>query len=248
LPRDRGSGKWRAVHRGSQISDLAVIVCVAFDHRASADGLGGFKACIAKCPFVDVTTEVTGTFDLIVEGRCASLAEFNEQMDLIRPQIAQFVSRIETNFVSKKVERVRNGDAAALWLPFEGGRKRVEAHMIDKIEAEGDYMRIHVADWCCLVHDTMHRLSEQLSDFGFVLLNRSCLVRLEFIDQLTHDDRRWVARLRDGTQVRIAKSHVPEVLRLTDGESSKNEASLSTNSPSARQATTIVEKRMKEEA
>lgn len=221
---------------------------MAFDHRASTDGLGGFKACIARCPFVDVTTEVTGTFDLIVEGRCASLAEFNEQMDLIRPQIAQFVSRIETNFISKKVERLPNGDAGALWLPFEGGRKRVEAHMIDKIEAEGDYMRIHIADWCCLVHDTMHRLSEQLADSGFVLLNRSCLVRLEFIDRLIHEDRHWVARLTDGTHVRIAKSHVAEVLRLTNGESSKNGASLSTNGASAQQAGTIIEKRMKEEA
>jgi DNA-binding LytR/AlgR family response regulator len=221
---------------------------VAFDHRASADGLGGFKACIARCPFVDVTTEVTGTFDLIVEGRCASLAEFNEQMDLIRPQIAQFVSRIETNFVSKKVERVRNGDAGALWLPFEGGRKRVEAHMIDKIEAEGDYMRIHVADWCCLVHDTMHRLSELLADAGFALLNRSCLVRLEFIDRLIHEERRWVARLADGAHVRIAKSHVAEVLRLTSGESSKLWGPSSTNGQSAQEADMIIEKRMKARA
>ena len=221
---------------------------MAFDHRASADGLGGFKACIARCPFVDVTTEVTGTFDLIVEGRCASLAEFNEQMDLILPQIAQFDSRIQTNFVSKKVERVRNGDAGALWVPFEGGRKRVEAHMIDKVVAEGDDMRMHVGHWTSLVHDTMHRLAEQLSGSGFVLLNRSFLVRLEFIDRLIHEDRHWVARLADGTHVRIAKSHVAEVLRLTDGESSKNGASLSTNGPSAQQAGTIVEKRMKEEA
>ena len=248
MPPERSSGKWPAVHRGSQITDLAVIVCVAFDHRASADGLGGFKACIARCPFVDVTTEVTGTFDLIVEGRCASLAEFNEQMDLIRPQIAEFVSRIETNFISKKVERVRNGDAGALWVPFEGGRKRVEAHMIDKIEAEGDYMRMHVGDWTSLVHDTMHRLSEQLSGSGFVLLNRSCLVRLEFIDRLIHEDRHWVARLADGSHVRIARSHVAEVLKLTDGESSKLWASPSTNDQSTQTSDTIVENRMKAQA
>lgn len=221
---------------------------MAFDHRASADGLGGFKACIERCPFVDVTTEVTGTFDLIVEGRCASLAEFNEQMNLIRPQIAEFVSRIETNFVSKRVERVRNGDAGAMWVPFEGGRKRVEAHMIDKVVAEGDYMRMHVGDWTSLMHDTMHRLSEQLSDCGFVLLNRSCLVRLEFIDRLIHEERHWVARLADGTHVRIAKSHVPEVLKLTEAESSKPWPSPSTNGQPAQWSDPIVEKRMKEEA
>jgi DNA-binding Lrp family transcriptional regulator len=200
--------------------DLTVVVCVAFDHRASAERLARFKECICHCPLVDSALEVAGTFDLIVQGRCSSLAEYNENMDRIRGQLAEFVTRIETNFVGKKIERNAGlEDVGAVWLPCEGGRKRVEAHLIDKIVAEGDYMRVHVGGWNCLVHHTMQRLSEQLGSSNFIKLNRSVLVRIGFIDRLVHDEHRWKARLCDGTQVGIAKSHIKAMLRMMTGES-----------------------------
>jgi DNA-binding Lrp family transcriptional regulator len=201
---------------------LNVVVCVAFDHRAPVEGLSKFKKCIIRCPFVDSAMEVTGTFDLIVQGSCGSLTEYTENMELIRPQLARYVSRIDANFIIKKVEGRSTAEAGnALWLPCEGGRRRVDAHLIDKVVAEGDYMRVHVGDWNCLVHHTMQRLSQQLSGWGFIKLHRSWLVRIGFIDRLIHDEHRWLARLRDGTNVTVAKSHVHEVVRLMAGESSK---------------------------
>jgi hypothetical protein len=205
------------------MTDLVVVVCVAFDHRACADRLAMFKECIFNCPFVDTALEVAGTFDLIVQGRCSSLAEYNENMDRIRGQLAEFVTRIETNFVGRQVERRREQEESrALWLPCEGGRKRVPSHSIDKIVAEGDYMRVHVGDWNCLVHYTMQRLCEDLGTTNFIKLNRSVLVRTDYIDRLVKDERRWKARLCDGTQVSIAHSHVKKVLLLLSGESSKH--------------------------
>jgi hypothetical protein len=228
------------------MSDLAVVVCVAFDHRAPADRLATFKNCILNCPLVDTALEVAGTFDLIVQGRCSSLAEYNENMDRIRSQLAEFVTRIETNFVAKVKQRVREQDeVGALWLPCEGGRKRVEAHLIDKIVAEGDYMRVHVGSWNCLVHHTMRALCEQLSSSHFLKLHRSVLVRTGFIDRLVHDRHRWKARLRDGTHVSIAKSHHKEVLRLLSSESSMKAADLSKRDKAADDGETVTENQMK---
>ena len=162
---------------------------------------------------------MTGGFDLIVQGHCASLAEYMDNMDLIRPQLAEFVTRLETNFVSKRLVRSPEVDQpVAMWLPCEGGRRRVETDQITKIVAEGDYMRIHVGDWNCLLHTTMQRLCEQLKCQKFIRLNRSTLVRIEFIDRLLHNQRCWKARLRDGSLVRVAKSRVKEALRITSGE------------------------------
>jgi hypothetical protein len=207
---------------------LNVLVCVSFDHRAPVDGLSKFKECITRCPFVDSAMEVTGTFDLIVQGSCGSLTEYTESMELIRPQLAQYVSRIDANFISKKLEVHSTADTgSALWLPCEGGRKRVEASLIDKVVAEGDYMRVHVGGWNCLVHHTMQRLCQQLNGSGFIKLHRSWLVRIGFIDRLIHDEHRWFARLRDGTNVTVAKSHIREVLRLMADESSKPEVTTS---------------------
>ena len=203
------------------MSDLSVVVCLRLDHRSSSEGLEKFKSCIAKCPFVETTLEVTGTFDLIVEGRCGSLAEYMEKVDFLRPQLAEFVTRFETNFVCKRVDQKCSDEGTvALWLPLEGGHKRVEAHLIDKIVAECDYMRVHVGEWNCLVHSTMRRLREKLNGSRFIQLHRSTLVRIEFIDQLIHHDRGWKARLQDGTLVNVAKSHVKGVLGLITEASS----------------------------
>lgn len=65
----------------------------------------------------------------------------------------------------------------------------------------------------CLIHSTIRALKEQL-DARFIQLHRSWLVRIDFIDRLIHEDRRWIARLCDGSQLPVAKSHVAEVLKL----------------------------------
>lgn len=203
------------------IADLSVIVCLTFDHRASADRLRRFKDCIARCPFVETTMEVSGTYDLIVQGSCASLAEYNENLEAIRPDIAEFATRVETNFISRKVDRnPAEAKWDAIWLPCEGGQKRISTRLIDKIEAEGDYMRVYVGAWNCLVHDTLGGLSARLAHAQFIKLHRSSLVRIDFIDRLIHADQSWTARLRDGTHVRVAKSHVRQVLDLISAESS----------------------------
>jgi hypothetical protein len=200
---------WVLLCRGHLIANLAVIVCVAFDHRASVDGLRKFKDCIERCPFVDTTLEVSGTYDFIVQGRCASFAEYNQQMERIRPQIAEFAARFEPNFISKTTERLLPEDLTdSLWLPCEGGQRHVKASMIDKVEAQGDYMRVFVGDWNCLVHVTMHRLSDQLLKFGFIRLHRSSLVRIGFIERLVQTGDCWTANLRDGSQMTVAKSEV----------------------------------------
>ncbi len=199
------------------MADLDVVVCVAFDHRSDADGLERFKSCICHCEFVEVALEVSGTFDMIVQGKIESLAAYTEQMDRIRPQLAAFVTRIETNFVSKRTER-RSAVEKFMWVPCVGGRKRIEVGMIDKVAAEGDYMRLYIQGWHCLIHSTIHALKEHL-DARYIQLHRSSIVRIDFIERLLHQDRRWIARLRDGSHQPVAKSHVSEVLDLMSRES-----------------------------
>ncbi len=203
------------------MAELNVVVCVAFDHRADAKGLERFKSCICHCGFVEVAMEVSGTFDMILQGKIATLADYAEEMDRIRPQLAEFVTRIETNFVGKKIERHAEAEKF-MWVPCVGGRKRIEIGMIDKVTAEGDYMRLFVHDWHCLLHSTIRALKEQL-DARFIQLHRSSIVRIDFIDRLMHHERRWIARLQDGSQQAVAKSHVSAVLDLMAHDSSKDE-------------------------
>jgi len=206
------------------MTDLSVIVCVAFDHRADPEGLRSFKRCIAECDRVEEIMECSGTFNLIVQARFDSFADYTARLDRIADQVRLNVTRIETNFVSKRVDRSgQSDDSHRLWVPCEGGKKAIEVCKIDKIIADGDYMHIHVGDWHCLVHDTMRHLHDSLGD-RFILLHRSALVRVDFIERALHINRRWTVRLCDGTNQRVAKSHVADVIHLISAQSSINGA------------------------
>lgn len=198
--------------------DLTVIVCLAFDRKADVEGLRQFKTCIFQCPFVETAMEVSGTYDLIVQARLSSFEQYTDEMERILPQLREFTTKVEANFVGRKVDR-RHSNGKALWLPVPDGRKRVSANLVDKIVAHGDYMKVHVGDWNCMVHDTIKRLCEELDSEMFIQLHRSVVVRCDFIERLLHQNRRWIAKLRDGTQQRVAKSHVPDVLRLMGADS-----------------------------
>lgn len=229
------------------MTDLVVIACIAFDHRSEPDGLKRFKACLLQCPQVERAMEVCGTFDLILQGHCSDMAEFTAGMDRLREPLAQYTTRVETNFVARTVNRQSpvSAPSGAMWLPCKDGRRRIEHRLIDKIVAEGDYMRVHVGSWDCLVHDTMAHLVAELADQGFVQLHRSSLVRITFIERLLHDGRRWKARLCDGSEMWVAKSHTPDVLRIMAGESSMDAASSPKPDPAGDVPATINENELK---
>ena len=229
------------------MTDLSVVVCVALDHRADTDGLRQFKKCIMECDTVEAVMECSGTFDLIIQARCESFADYTERMDSIADQVRLYASRIEANFVSKTLNcGCSPDDTRVMWVPCEGGKKSIQISKIDKVLAEGDYMSVHVGSWHCLVHDTMHHLCESLGDH-FILLHRSALVRTDFIERALHFDRRWIVRLCDGTQQRVAKSHVADIIRLMSGESSNGGASKSKNALSREKSEPIGELKMHSE-
>ncbi|WP_162789262.1 MULTISPECIES: LytTR family transcriptional regulator DNA-binding domain-containing protein [Sphingomonas] len=209
--------------------DLSVIVCVALDHRAPPDGLSKFKQCILACPQVEAVMEVSGTFDLIVHASLASLAEFLREMERLAAPLANFATRVESNFVGRTVDC--HGADSVIWVPCADGRRRIEAGMINKIVAEGDYMRLFLTGSECLVHETIGHLLARLDPQRFVRLHRSTVVRTDFIERLQHLDRRWVAQLKDGTRYNLARSRVAAVLRLLTAESSSHEHSLANGAP-----------------
>lgn len=78
---------------------------------------------------------------------------------------------------------------------------------IDWIEAEGDYVRIHVRGGSHLLRDTMKRLEQQLDPSQFLRTHRSAIVNLDRIKELHpffHGDYRVI--LKDGTELKLSRS------------------------------------------
>ena len=78
------------------------------------------------------------------------------------------------------------------WVPHRAGIIRIAARDIDLIEAERDYMRLHVGPRSFLLHKTITELERKLDPAEFVRLHRSTLVRRDRIAGL---QAQWLGHL-----------------------------------------------------
>ena len=190
--------------------EVRVIVCVAFNKKAPPVEIDALKQTVIGCPSVLHAVEVTGTFDILVELTVPDIATFDSRLKAVATGVARLVDRYEINFVSKRFTRTTG--KRSIWIPDDEGLVRIDHTAIDKVTAEGDYVRVHSKGRSWLLHTTMRSLLERLASDDFIQLHRSTIIRGDFIDQMVHRDGRWVACLRDGTNESIAKSHVAHTL------------------------------------
>ena len=196
-----------------RLANLRVIMCLKFDRRAAPQEIAAAKAAIIACPSVLHSVELSGTFDFMFEAEVPDMAAYNAQLSFCAEPMARLVSRYEANFVCKRFVR-RDRPDHAIWVPHNGGMKRIDCTALDKVSAEGDYMRVHSASKSWMIHSTMAALSDRLGCDDFIQLHRSIIVRRGFIDELVHGGRNWTAVLNDGTKERIAKRNVPAILQM----------------------------------
>lgn len=117
--------------------------------------------------------------------------------------------------VARVIERRSAPRAAAspyaeeFWVPHRSELVRVATGDIDRIDAERDYMRLHIGGRSFLLHQTIGALEARLDPARFVRLHRSTIVRRDRITGLKHDGLgAWSADLSDGQSVRIGRSYL----------------------------------------
>jgi two-component system, LytTR family, response regulator AlgR len=119
--------------------------------------------------------------------------------------------------LERVVERRGNSDGLAggnnyvqeFWVPYRSELIRIAAEDIDRIDAERDYMRLHVGQRSYLLHQTISALEERLDPNRFIRLHRSTIVRRDRIKGLKHDGGGvWSADLGDGEEIRIGRTYL----------------------------------------
>lgn len=79
---------------------------------------------------------------------------------------------------------------------------------IDWIEADRDYVRIHVGGKSHLVEKTISEMETVLAHSGFVRIHRGTVVNLERAERLyAEGSGRYSLRLRDGTVLAVSRSY-----------------------------------------
>ena len=96
------------------------------------------------------------------------------------------------------------------WVPHRSELIRLAARDIERIDAERDYVRLHVGARSYLMLHTIQGLEDRLDPTRFIRLHRSTIVRRDGIAGLRHDGLGvWSAELTDGTALRIGRTYLP---------------------------------------
>lgn len=111
----------------------------------------------------------------------------------------------------------RNGGAqkkyeTELWIREGDARVRVPVEMVERFEADGDYVRLHVGQRVRLLRARLGDLAERLDPAQFVRVHRSEIVRHDLISAIRrHDSGRTFAVLSGGREVPVSRRYVSRV-------------------------------------
>ncbi len=105
--------------------------------------------------------------------------------------------------------------AQEFWVSHRNELIRIAALDIDHIEAERDYMRLHVGDRSYLLHQTISSLEERLDPAMFQRIHRSHILRKDTITGLRHEGGGvWHILLSNGESLRIGRKYLADVKNL----------------------------------
>ena len=99
-----------------------------------------------------------------------------------------------------------------LWVPHRSELLRIEVAQVGRIDAERDYVRLHVGNRSYLLLQTIAGLEARLDPGQFIRIHRSTILRRDCIRGLRHDGLGvWSIELDDGETLRIGRTYLARV-------------------------------------
>lgn len=92
---------------------------------------------------------------------------------------------------------------------------RIPVSDIQRIDAERDYVRLHVPGQSYLLLQTITGLEQKLDPARFIRIHRSCILRRDYVTGLRHEGLGvWAAETGDGGLLRIGRTYLPAVKKM----------------------------------
>ncbi len=130
---------------------------------------------------------------------------------VLKPVTPERLERAVARALARRGERAGPGGdwLNEFWVPYRSELLRISAADVDRIDAERDYVRLHVGDRSYLLLQTVTGLETRLDPARFIRLHRSTILRRDRITGLRHDGLGvWSAELADGSAVRIGRTYL----------------------------------------
>ena len=127
--------------------------------------------------------------------------------DRLRRAIGRALTRKEAD-----VGTSDGGWLQELWVPHRSELLRIEVQQVNRIDAERDYVRLHVGNRNYLLLQTIAGLEARLNPAEFIRIHRSTILRRDAIRGLRHDGLGvWSIELADGEMLRIGRTYLARV-------------------------------------
>jgi two-component system response regulator AlgR len=175
------------------------------------DGIGVAKALVGR-PGRPAIVFVTAFEDFAVDAFDLDAVDY-----VLKPVAPDRLRRALTRVNAKSVDaRAPTSQwTDEFWVPHRSELVRVAVEDIGRIDAERDYMRLHVGTRSYLLHATIADLEARLDPAQFIRLHRSTIVRRDRITGLCHDGLGvWSAELTDGATVRIGRTYLSNAKKM----------------------------------
>lgn len=103
-----------------------------------------------------------------------------------------------------------------LWIPHRSELIRIATSEVGRIDAERDYVRLHVGEGedarTYLLLQTIAGLEKRLDPSKFIRIHRSTILRRDRISGLRHDGLGvWSVEMAEGEALRIGRTYLPKV-------------------------------------
>ena len=143
---------------------------------------------------------------------------------VLKPVSAERLERAVARTIARKAARgseeprdaAQNGSEEGwlqeLWVPHRSELLRIDIAQVARIDAERDYVRLHVGESSYLLLKTIAGLEERLDPREFIRIHRSTILRRDTIRGLRHDGLGvWSVELENGEDLRIGRTYLPGV-------------------------------------
>ena len=138
---------------------------------------------------------------------------------VLKPVAPDRLRRAIDRAIARRGDEVRPGAGAwleELWVPHRSELLRIEVAQVARIDAERDYVRLHVSNGeesrSYLLLQTIAGLESRLDPARFIRIHRSTILRRDCIRGLRHDGLGvWSVELDDGETLRIGRTYLAKV-------------------------------------
>jgi two-component system LytT family response regulator len=128
------------------------------------------------------------------------------QTDTVNVRLTQLLDYLQTS--GGATHQTAEPPSDRILLKSSGEIFFLKAEEIDWIEAEGDYMKFHVAGRAHLMRETMARLEARLDPQRFIRIHRSTIVNIDRLRKLSPSFAgEYAVVLNDGTKLKLSRGY-----------------------------------------